>query len=257
MTPNGNNVSGLGHSAAELREVLASMQPHVVDVDGAWQAHIGRMRRETGFVERLKSSRGVSGLSFARALSFAAAIIALAAIVAFGSAEIVHFSGSGPTKPASHPTPKVPTTTPRPRTTTTTPSSSVSQTSEPSSTTSSTEPVDMSIEVFGDCTGPSFEPSEIVLTCADHGVIAENLRWTTWTAVEATAVGTLSYNDCIPICAAGHRHDIAGDQITLTDPVKGAGGQTVWSMMQENPEPPGFSTGPYEGGPQPLPTRPD
>lgn len=108
---------------------------------------------------------------------------------------------------------------------------------------------DRSIEVYADCTTPSFEPTQIVLTCGDNGVIAEDLQWSSWTASEAVAVGTLSYNDCAPDCADGHRQQISGDQITLTDPVNGASGQLVWSMVQEDPMPPG-----YQSAPQALPT---
>jgi len=112
------------------------------------------------------------------------------------------------------------------------------------------------IQVYGNCTTPSFEPAEIVLACADHGVLAEGLRWTSWTTASATAVGTLVYNDCTPSCAEGHHHHVPGTRITLTVPVHGDGGQVAWSQIQEYPEPPGYETGPYHGGPQPLPTRP-
>jgi hypothetical protein len=126
-----------------------------------------------------------------------------------------------------------------------------------SSVPTSGPPVDAAIEVYGDCTRPSVEPAEIVLTCADHGEVLRGLHWTSWTASSASALGTLDYNDCEPNCADGHRHDVPGTAVTLTVPVRGAGGQLVWSEVQENPTPPGYETGPYHGGPQPLPTRPD
>ena len=91
---------------------------------------------------------------------------------------------------------------------------------------------------------------------ADGGALVNGLRWTSWTAASATAVGTLVYNDCSPDCAEGHQHDVPGARVTLTAPVRGAGGQTVWSRVQEKPEPPGYQTGPLHGAPQPLPTRP-
>jgi hypothetical protein len=37
---------------------------------------------------------------------------------------------------------------------------------------------------------PSVEPSEIVLTCADYGWILKALHWSSWTASQATAIGT-------------------------------------------------------------------
>ncbi len=98
---------------------------------------------------------------------------------------------------------------------------------------------------------------EIVLACADYGEVLMALRWTSWTATSASAVGTLVYNDCTPDCADGLHHSIPDTTVTLTVPVHGADGSLVWSQVQENPEPPGFETGPDHGGPQPLPTRPD
>jgi hypothetical protein len=111
--------------------------------------------------------------------------------------------------------------------------------------------------VYGDCTSPSVEPAEIVLTCADYGEVLMGLHWTNWTATSASAVGTLVYNDCIPDCATGQHHSVPGTTVTLTVPIRGAGGTLVWSEVQENPEPPGYATRPYHGGPQPLPTQPN
>jgi len=119
-----------------------------------------------------------------------------------------------------------------------------------------TIPVDASIEVYGNCTNPSVEPTEIVLTCADYGELLEGLHWTSWTTSSAMAVGTLVYNDCVPDCASGHHHSVTGTVVTLSVPVRAAGGALVWSLVQEDPEPPGYATGPYHGGPQPLPTQP-
>ena len=101
------------------------------------------------------------------------------------------------------------------------------------------------------------EPVEIVLTCGDYGEVLPGLHWMSWTSASAKAVGTLSYNDCTPDCARGHRHYVPGTRVILTDPVRGAGGQLVWSRVREAPEPPGYETGPYHGGPQPLSTQPD
>jgi hypothetical protein len=101
------------------------------------------------------------------------------------------------------------------------------------------------------------EPTEIVLACADYNGRLEGLQWTSWTAGGATAVGTFVYNDCTPNCAQGNFHDIAGTQVTLSTPVHGAGGQLVWLEVQENPQPPGYDTGPFQGGPQPLPIQPE
>lgn len=137
-------------------------------------------------------------------------------------------------------------------------SSSTTVTLPASSTTSPTTvaPVDTGIFVYGDCKTPSLEPSEIVLTCADYGWILEALNWSSWTASQATAIGTFVYNDCTPNCAEGNHHDVPGTQVTLTVPVRDVAGRLVWSELRQYPQPPGYATGPYHGGPFPLPTRP-
>jgi hypothetical protein len=116
--------------------------------------------------------------------------------------------------------------------------------------------VDAGIEVYGNCRTPSVEPTEIVLACADYNALLQALHWTSWTATSATAVGTFVYNDCTPNCAEGHFHHVPGTRVTLTVPSRSASGQRVWSEVQENPEPPGYATGPFHGGPQPLPKSP-
>jgi hypothetical protein len=130
-----------------------------------------------------------------------------------------------------------------------------------SSTTIATSPttlaqVDTRILVYSDCQRPTLEPTEIVLTCADYGWLLEGLRWTTWTATEATATGTFVYNDCVPYCAAGHHHQVPGTQVTLTRPVRGAGGHLLWSRLQQSPQPSGYTSGPLRGAPFPLPMGP-
>jgi hypothetical protein len=126
----------------------------------------------------------------------------------------------------------------------------------PNPAKSTTPTIDTGIEVYGKCTTPSVEPVEIVLTCADYGVLLQGLHWSSWTSASAEAVGTLKYNDCTPNCAMGKFHYVPGARVTLTDPVRGAGGQLVWSQVQFSPQPPGWETGPYPGGLFPLPTQP-
>ena len=69
-------------------------------------------------------------------------------------------------------------------------------------------------------------------------------------------MGTFVYNDCTPNCAEGRHHQVPGTRVTLTVPVVGGGGQIVWSELQQNPLAPGYTTGPFHGGPFPLPIRP-
>ncbi len=68
------------------------------------------------------------------------------------------------------------------------------------------------------------EPSEIVLACADYGLLLEDLRWSSWTDAGATGLGTLVYNDCQPDWAQGHHHDVPDTQVTLTAPLRAADG---------------------------------
>lgn len=124
------------------------------------------------------------------------------------------------------------------------------------SSTPSRRTVATRIKVYGDCTAPTLEPNEMVLSCADHNWLLENLRWDSWTNTRATAIGDQLYNDCTPDCATGHVHDIPGTRVTLTAPVRDARGQAVWSKLQLKPWMPGYETGPLAGGPFPLPTQP-
>ena len=108
------------------------------------------------------------------------------------------------------------------------------------------------IEVYGNCTTPSVEPRDIVLTCADYGWVLQGLHWTSWTPTKATAVGTFVYNDCTPNCADGHHHDVYRTRVTLSVPLRDASGRLVWSELRQHPEPPGYEPGPLHGAPFPL-----
>ena len=58
------------------------------------------------------------------------------------------------------------------------------------------------------CAGkPEVRPTEVIITCADAGIVARKLRWTGWGESFAAALGTMSVNDCKPYCAAGHFHN--------------------------------------------------
>jgi hypothetical protein len=188
-------------------------------------------------------------------------VVALAAVIIL----IATLVWAGPLRPGSNkqrvatPHPTLPTVTTPPPTSApvTTSPTTVPTTSEPTTTAPpTTVPIDSAIGVYGNCTTPTVEPTEIVLACADYGERLTGLYWTSWTPTSATAIGTLVYNDCTPDCAAGHFHSVPNTTVTLTVPVRGPGGGLVWSEVQESPEPPGYETGPFHGGPQPLPTQP-
>lgn len=152
---------------------------------------------------------------------------------------------SAPSVPDGAPTTAAPTT-----------ASSSPMASVPVSMPVTSAPIDGSIKAYGNCRTPTVEPSQIVLTCADYNEVLEHLHWASWTSTSATATGTLVYNDCIPSCAEGHFHNVPGTSVTLTVPVRDDTGQLLWSKIQEDPQPPGYATGPYHGGPQSLPLGP-
>ena len=71
-----------------------------------------------------------------------------------------------------------------------------------------TTPSSQTPSALPDCLGkPQVKPSEIILACADANARIEKLAWTGWGSSFAAAVGTMTVNDCIPYCAAGHFHN--------------------------------------------------
>ena len=59
-----------------------------------------------------------------------------------------------------------------------------------------------------DCEFPVQRPEEIMLTCADGGMIVTDITWTTWTSKQALGTGIYSQNMCEPSCAEGTREDV-------------------------------------------------
>jgi hypothetical protein len=98
--------------------------------------------------------------------------------------------------------------------------------------------------VLADCTAPAaqqsldVEPSSITVACADAGIGARDLAWSTWGASGATAVGVVWENDCTPSCAAGtiKRYPAA---ITLSNVQPSRDGPTFTAMTAtySGPEP--------------------
>ncbi len=58
------------------------------------------------------------------------------------------------------------------------------------------------------CELPVQQPEEIMLTCADGGMIVTDIKWQTWNTKGATGTGTYSQNMCDPSCAEGKRVDV-------------------------------------------------
>ena len=59
-----------------------------------------------------------------------------------------------------------------------------------------------------DCEFPVQRPAEIMLTCADGGMIVTEINWQTWTQSGASGTGIYSENLCEPDCADGTRVEV-------------------------------------------------
>jgi hypothetical protein len=59
-----------------------------------------------------------------------------------------------------------------------------------------------------DCEFPVQRPEQIMLTCADGGMIVTDIKWQTWNSKGATGTGTYSQNMCEPNCAEGKRVEV-------------------------------------------------
>jgi hypothetical protein len=86
-------------------------------------------------------------------------------------------------------------------------------------------------------------PRSVVITCADHGEIAEDLRWSSWTGTRAAAAGTLTWRACSADCALSRQWDRAAADITLNRPVREPGKGVLFTRLDlhvTGPTPPGF-----------------
>ena len=59
-----------------------------------------------------------------------------------------------------------------------------------------------------DCEFPVQRPEQIMLTCADGGMIVTDIKWQSWDANGAAGMGIYSQNMCEPSCAEGKRVDV-------------------------------------------------
>ena len=67
-----------------------------------------------------------------------------------------------------------------------------------------------------DCEFPVQRPEEIMLTCADGGMIVTDITWQTWSSKQALGTGIYSQNMCDPSCAEGVRVE-ASVNLKLSD----------------------------------------
>jgi len=59
-----------------------------------------------------------------------------------------------------------------------------------------------------DCEFPVERPEQIMLTCADGGMIVTDIKWQSWNSEESIGSGIYSQNMCEPSCAEGKRVDV-------------------------------------------------
>jgi hypothetical protein len=185
-------------------------------------AVVGRQRRRKRVAMASGATLGAAGL-----------IVLVLALVPSGST-VTEPRGNGATASAS----AAPTESPTPSTAPGAVPATAPPTSLPPDPTvppTTGSPVRSDIKVYGDCTTPTFEPTQIIQACGDGNLLVKDLRWSTWTATQATAIGTVTFNGCTPTCAEGQSHDVPNTTVTLTTPVRDHNGQLVWSKMNLSP----------------------
>jgi hypothetical protein len=77
-----------------------------------------------------------------------------------------------------------------------------------------------------------YEPSKIVVFCADGGVQLKRIDWSHWGRAHARGTTHRAFaNDCTPNCAEGRFHRYHA-RVTLRRPIHCARGKTVFSRMR-------------------------
>ena len=56
-----------------------------------------------------------------------------------------------------------------------------------------------------DCETAEYKPERITITCADGGIYAEEIRWSSWSQEGAVGIGIFSENLCKPSCVEGQQ----------------------------------------------------
>jgi hypothetical protein len=93
-------------------------------------------------------------------------------------------------------------------------------------------------------TGPALtRPASMILTCGDDGELATGLTWSSWSASQATATGSVTWRNCTSLCADARGWASASADITLTDPLTEPGSGLLFTRLNLNvtgSTPPGF-----------------
>ena len=74
-------------------------------------------------------------------------------------------------------------------------------------------------------------PKSVVLACADDGLLAEDLRWSSWTGTHATATGTITWLACTGACPDGSRWKSTAGAVTLTRPVREPRNEVLFTRL--------------------------
>ncbi|HEV2378045.1 MAG TPA: hypothetical protein VGS19_38515 [Streptosporangiaceae bacterium] len=92
--------------------------------------------------------------------------------------------------------------------------------------------------------GPALvRPASMILTCADDGMRAKHLTWSSWTSTRATASGTVTWLACASLCADSKHWDSTSANLTLTDPVAESARGVLFTRLElhvTGPTPAGF-----------------
>lgn len=96
------------------------------------------------------------------------------------------------------------------------------------------------------------QPSSLILTCADHGMVAGQLNWQSWTATQATATATVTW------AGSATQQDSTTADITLSEPVTQPDGTALFTeltMRVTGSTPSGFlRTANFDETPAPAPS---
>jgi hypothetical protein len=86
-------------------------------------------------------------------------------------------------------------------------------------------------------------PGSMVLTCADHGMLATHLHWSSWTESRAAASGIVTWRTGTAASAASIRWHSTRADVTLADPARERGNRVLFTRLDlhvTGPTPRGF-----------------
>jgi hypothetical protein len=75
-----------------------------------------------------------------------------------------------------------------------------------------------------------YKPTTVILTCGDGGFRISNLKWSRWTASNASGKGTAKVDNCKPNCASGKFESFPA-KLTATKPKTCANGKREFTRL--------------------------